>query len=979
MPDTPRIFGVPPGVDFPTALVEGLESLLAGAPPEDWARITLILNTRRMARRVRDIFDQGPPRLLPRVLLLGEVEHLLRSAPPPPPASSLRRRLSLTKLIQQLLTQRKDFGAQGSAFDLADSLAALMDEMQGEGVAPETVARLDVSDFSEHFAQTQAFLEIAQTYLKETGTAPDAEARQRDVVLRLTNEWQTQPPEHPIILAGSTASRGTTTLLAEAIARLPEGYVVLPGLDFNMPTPVWDSLSRQTDKYLPAQDHPQFRLQNICARLGLEKADVQRWSDSPPHDEARNKLISLAMRPAPVTDAWRLEGPDLGDLREATKELTLVAAESPRSEAMAIALRLRMAAETGQKAALITPDRMLTRQVAASLDAWNILPDDSAGTPLHLTPIGRFLRHVADLFLRPLTSEALLTLLKHPLTHANETRNQHLLNTRRLERFMRNEGMPFPTADTLAKAGKVLTARHGEDLAPWLEWIAYAFCAKDQSAACSIQEWLEVHETIAANIARNPDRLWNGSDGQSAQSVLQHLKNEADKSDALNARDYTSLIGRLLSQEEVRDAEAPFPGIMIWGTMEARVQGADLVILGSLNDGTWPEQPAPDPWLNRAMRHAAGLMLPDRRIGLSAHDFQQAVAGKEVWLTRAVRNSDAETVPSRWLNRVLNLMFGLPDTQGPQAVTDMQARGDVWLAKVRMYEEPIRAEKAQRPAPQPPVSARPRTLSVSDIRTLVRDPFAIYAKHCLGLKPLGPLVPQADALLRGIAVHQVLEDFVKASLNDNRLLTSQAFLEIGKSVLQDAVPWPAAQALWLARLDRVSDWFVQGETDRQTHATPLLFEDRATAKLPLEDLGMTIKARADRIDENAAGEVTIYDYKTGKPPSKDQQKHFDRQLLIEAAMAEQGAFKALGHRRVLAARYIGMGTTPSVVDAPILEEAPDKVLAELRKLLRAYLDAEQGYTSRRAYLSERDVGDYDLLARFGEWEANSLPNKAKVG
>ena len=97
----------------------------------------------------------------------------------------------------------------------------------------------------------------------------------------------------------------------------------------------------------------------------------------------------------------------------------------------------------------------------------------------------------------------------------------------------------------------------------------------------------------------------------------------------------------------MRNPHLGHPNVLVWGTLEARVQGADLLILAGLNEGSWPEAPAPDPWLNRQMRADAGLLLPERRIGLSAHDFQQAIAAKEVWLTRSQRSDDAQTVPSR--------------------------------------------------------------------------------------------------------------------------------------------------------------------------------------------------------------------------------------------------------------------------------------------------------------------------------------------
>ena len=975
MTDAPNLYGVAPGVDFPAALIAGLERHMASKPPEDWARVTLILNTRRMARRVRAIFDAGPPRLLPRVLLLTALDDLLTTAIPPTATPALRRRLELSTFVARLLKEREDFAAQTSVYDLADSLARLMDELQGEGVAPGTVTELDVSQHSAHFAQTQAFLQIIETYLARTAEAPDPEARQRLVIEALISQWQANPPAHPVILAGSTASRGTTRILAEAVARLDQGAVVLPGYDFEMPDHVWATPGTEQANGIapmPAEDHPQYRFHQLQQNLGVPAQGVTPCIDQPPPSVARNRLISLALRPAPVTDAWRREGPHLGDLNTATEGLTFVKAETQRAEALAIALRLRQAAEEGTTAALITPDRMLTRQVAAALDQWHIVPDDSAGLPLHLSPVGRFLRHPADALAQKMTAESLLSLLKHPLTHAGDGRNWHNLNTQRLELLIRHQGMPFPDKATLTQIAPRLAAQHGEEVLPWLSWVADTLVDQQITGQRPLEDWVAQHSTLieaAAGSSTGPSQtLWDSDDGQVAYKVMQSLQEHASESDALTGRDYATLLHALLSAEEVRSSHKPHPHIMIWGTLEARVQGAELVILGSLNDGTWPEQPAPDPWLNRALRQAAGLLLPDRRIGLSAHDFQQAIAAREVWITRSVRSSDAETVPSRWINRLTNLMSGLKDTGGPDALAAMTARGDVWLAKARAFEAPIVSNRAKRPAPRPSVAARPRAFSVSDIRNLIRDPYSIYAKHVLGLRALGPLVPQADALLRGTAMHQIFEDFVKAALQDPARLAPEALLQEANAQLESAVPWPAARQLWQARIDRIADWFVETELVRQTRATPTLFEGKG--RMELASLGVTITARADRIDQTKDGALIIYDYKTGAPPTEKEQVNFERQLLIEAAMAEQGAFADLQPQSVQSAQYIGLGSNPKCVDAPLVDEPPQKVLAELHSLIASYLEPDQGFLSLRAIKTEDARGDYDQLARFGEWDVS---------
>ncbi|MEE4188998.1 MAG: double-strand break repair protein AddB, partial [Roseobacter sp.] len=682
----------------------------------------------------------------------------------------------------------------------------------------------------------------------------------------------------------------------------------------------------------------------------------------------------------PVTDAWRVDGPELRNLAEATAKMTLLEATSPRSEALSIALRLRKAAQDGQTAAVITPDRMLTRQITAALDQWGILPDDSAGTPLHLSPPGRFLRHISGLFHRRLDAEALLSVLKHPLTHSGSDRGGHVLNTQRLELRIRQKGLPYPDAEGIAQMvqGVVNSADKQAEVDAWAQWVAATMTEKQELAERPLSDWVADHIAAAEALSRGPNgsdagELWQKNAGQLALKTMHNLKEQAAYGNVMSAGDYANLVGSLLAEGEVRDRDAPHPEIMIWGTLEARVQGADLVILAGLNDGTWPEAPAPDPWLNRKLRNAAGLLLPERRVGLSAHDYQQAVAAPEVWITRSIRSEDAETVASRWVNRLCNLLSGLDAQDGPLYLEQMRKRGRAWIARADAFEQVTPVPAATRPSPRPPVAARPDRMVVTDIKHLIRDPYAIYAKRILRLRKLGPLVQNPDALSRGTASHDVMEQFIKATVADPACLNAQTFLQIAQAVLNDTVPWPAARALWIARIKRIAAWFVANENKRRATAVPVALERQAVGKLVLGDLGFTLIGQADRIDQTDSGDVLIYDYKTGAPPTPKQQARFDKQLLIEAAMIEEGAFENIGPKRVLEAVFISLGSGFKEVPAPLADEPTAQVLAELRQLIQAYQQPDQGYTARRMMEQDAFGSDYDLLARFGEWDATQDP------
>jgi ATP-dependent helicase/nuclease subunit B len=395
--------------------------------------------------------------------------------------------------------------------------------MQGEGVPPDRIAALDVADHSRHWERSRTFLQALAPWF--AAEAPDAEARQRMAVERLAARWAEAPPDHPMLVAGSTGSRGATQAFLQAVARLPQGAVILPGFDFDTPADVWQGMTDATT----AEDHPQFRFARLMQALDLDPGDVALWDSAAAPCPDRNRLISLALRPAPVTDRWMVEGPQLTGIQTATADMTLIEAPSPRAEALAIALILRHAAQDGKTAALITPDRMLTRQVTAALDRWGILPDDSAGRPLALSPPGRFLRQIARLFGQRLTAERLIALLKHPLTHSGADRGPHLRLTRELELHIRRHGPAFPQPANLIAWAE---AHPKIEATVWAAWLGSALDGLAEIGTRPLAEHLAHHLQLAQTLAAGPNaegtgELWLEEAGEAAQATVAALMAEA--------------------------------------------------------------------------------------------------------------------------------------------------------------------------------------------------------------------------------------------------------------------------------------------------------------------------------------------------------------------------------------------------------------------------------------------------------------------
>lgn len=975
-----RLFGLPPGVDFPAEVARGVLNRFGTRAPEQLARVLIIANTRRMQRQLKAAFQSGVARLLPRIITLDDL------APAdlilPPKRSALERRLQLSQLISALLDRQPELAPRSNLYDLSNSLAALFEEMSGEGVEPEDIAALDVEDQSGHWQRAQQFIAIASTLDRE-GRGIDGQARLRMIAAHLAQLWTETPPDHPVIIAGSTGSRGATAQLMEAVARLPQGALIVPGFDFDLPPPIWSAMTAGK----VSEDHPQLRFGRLMQRLGAGDSAVQRWTDAVPPAPTRNALVSLSLRPAPVTDQWLTDGRKFSDLPATTAEMTLLEAPDERSEAVAIALRLRKAAEDSTSAALITPDRMLTRRVSAVLARWGIVADDSAGMPLQLSPPGRLLRHVADTLMTPMTGEALLVLLKHPLSNSSGDRGPHLRWTHELELQVRRDGLPFPTGEDVRNwaNGRGKEAERTD----WADWLADWLDGLVVGEEGAMQQQVDRHIALTEALSRGPVRegsgqLWEAEAGRTARKSMDALLEAAAMGGEIDARDYAALMNGHLASFEVRRSELAHPGIRIWGTLEARGQGAELMILGGMNDGVWPEAPPPDPWLNRPMRAAAGMLLPERRVGLSAHDYQQAIAAPEVWISRSLRSDGAQTVPSRWVNRLTNLLGGLTDGEGDAALRAMTSRGAGWLAQAAALDRHVRdwpaddprLSKASRPSPAPPVKQRPRSLSVTGIRDLIRDPYRIYASKILRLRKLNALAPSPDARLKGEALHEVLERFVRNHAPTPIPEARATLMDIAREVLAREAPWPTVQAMWLAKFDRVADWFLTSEIARQADAKPALFEELRGANLGTPDF--TLTAKADRMDLTDAGAVRIYDYKTGTLPTAKAQKYFDKQLLLEAALVARGAFEdEVPSREVERAAYIGVGSAAKEQNAPLDEVTPEQAWSDLATLVDAWLTETKGYTSRRA-ADPQFAGDFDHLARFGEWDEADVPRTQAV-
>ena len=974
---------------FTDALATGILEKF-GADPLVLGSVLVLLPTRRACRSLRESFLRargGEPTLLPDIRPIADVDEekisifglglqygvAEQAASLPPAIPAMRRQLLLSRLILEMDVGRRSDQSEvmdaSQAVALARELAELLDQMQTERVSFTALDRVVPDRLANHWQQTLKFLQILTDHwprlLAAEGSIDPADRRNR--LLELQAEvWRRSPPDHPVVAAGSTGTIPATADLLKIVSMLPEGMVVLPALDQHMDDESWQEID---------ETHHQFGLRRLLAHLGVSRPDVPVWQVPGvvrPRDRA--VFLSEALRPAETTHAWR----DHTEIQNAAlRGLSRIDCPGPEEEARTIALVMREVLESPERtAALVTPDRALARRVSAEVRRWNVEIDDSAGQPLGETPPGTFFRLVAQMVGERMAPVPLLAALKHPLACGGMAPGEFRRKVRALELTVLRG--PRPARGIAGLVAALEMADAGGEIVTWtkaLGALLAPFSTACRRTAVSITELLRSHvaacEALAAEgTAAGAPRMWAGDAGAELADFVDELHTAAAGMASIPGAEYAALLARLLGGRVVRPQWGRHPRLQIWGLLEARLQRADVMILGGLNEGTWPPDVGSDPWLSRPMRAAVGLPTPERRIGLTAHDFFQATNSEIVVLTRSEKLDGTPTVPSRWLLRIDALL----DKGGSELVPDHP-----WLSWQEHLDAPdVSLGAAVPPEPRPPVAARPRRLAVTDIETWVRDPYSLFARRILQLRPLDPIDSDPGFMERGIFIHRALEEFVKAH---GGALPSDAvdrLIVFGERTFGAALAQPAVWSFWWPRFQRIAHWFVEEMRllAKERGTVPSAAEVRGEITIESEGAPFTLVARADRIDRREDGSLVIVDYKTGATPSqKDIELGLSPQLPLEAWIAQSGGFAGIepsGVAELAYWRLSGSATAGEVrrVRADV-DGLTERARAGLERLVNAFDDVATPYRARPRPRHATRFGDYAHLARVAEWAAGS--------
>lgn len=977
----PLVYTIPAGVPFADALAAGIYAEF-GNDPLKLSEVTVLLPTRRACRTLRDAFlrlADGQALLLPRLAAIGDVDademallhagedDLAAALDLPPAISPLQRQILLARLIQ-----RRD---PGQSFDQAAALALalgrFLDEVQNEGLSFDALASLVPENFATHWQQTLEFLKILTEYwpaiLGERQLMDVAERRTRLLRAQIA-AWQENPPQGPVIAAGTTGTTPAAADLLCLVAQLPDGRLVLPGLDLLLDQAGWEAIGA---------DHPQSGLKSLLDRAGIDRTAVKVWPEGGSINPARARWLSESLRPAETTEQWRhLTPADISE--DALKGLVRLDCDTPQDEADMIALLLREALATPHKtAALVTPDRRLARRVTQSLKRWGIQIDDTGGQPLTEIMAGSYLTLLAEMTQTQLAPITLLSLLKHPLTALALPADDMRAMVYLLDQLVLRGPRPRPGIEGLRQALTTIDERRAGDRARLLTWLTQLETTIADFAGLMAQPspqdfaaLLAAHMAVAERMAMTTEqpgaaRVWRGEGGEAAALFLAELRTAAADIPPVTPQQYVTLLNTLFKGITVRPRYGSHPRLFIYGLIEARLASADRVILGGLNEGTWPVLPAHDPWLSRPMRKSFGLAPPEQAVALTAHDFVQAASRSEVFLTRARKVEGTPTVPARWLLRMETVL---------QAVGHDWDRvaAEKYMHWRRQLDEAGAARPITRPAPCPPVAARPDKLSVTRIETWMRDPYQIYAQYVLGLSALDPIDDDPGGSERGVFVHKALELFVRDHMQGLPADAKDRLLVYGRQALEALAVPPEVEAFWWPRFERIAEAFIAEERRWRQVARPYRVEAKGT--LLMDDF--TLTAKADRIDQLSDGSYAVIDYKTGQPPRvADVHDGLSPQLPLEALMLREGAFAEVppGPTEIMSYWHTS-GTSGQPVKITTVTnrnasatDLTDQAAEGLRRLIDTYKNPDTPYISQPRADAKAQGADYDHLARVKEW------------
>ena len=961
MPYRKNIFNIPLSCSFWDTLAEIYLKKYA-QKSFDLASVLFLVPNRRAYQSLISAFvrQQGlSPTILPQVVPIAEIDDddvffnsfdaSVGDFNYQKKVISQEERLFLfTRLI---LSKPADFGltqiSMAQALNLAQDLANLIDTAYNQELSFDRLDTLVPEKYATHWQDTLKLLKIITHFwpqiLQERDAIDICEQRQK-ILYQQAQLWQDSKTNKNIVIAGVTASFPSIVCLMKVVSSLENGEIYFSGIDQTADDAYWESID---------ESHPQYELKELLNLLAISRHEVQ--DVVPPLRTSREIFISEVMRPATVSNKWRQLEHKIKDIEEVINHLQFIESPNQREEALAIALKMREILEIPEKTvALITYDRNLARRVALELQRFDIKIDDSAGIPLGLSPVGIYLRLIAEAAENIDSDIKFITLLKNPFTlihHDAATIRKKIYD---YEYFLRNpkstvsqELLDFVNS-TKQKLLELNILMNKNDVSFEEIFIKHLSLAE---------------EFASSDVCSGKELIWRGDAGIAAAKFSTKILENASFLGYLNGEDYLSVFCELINKDCVRSFYGTHPRLNILGPIEAKLCKFDYVILGEINEGIWPKPADADMWMSRPMKKDFGFSLPEKNVGILGADLCGFLSAENVIFTRAERIEGVPMKKSRWLLRMETVLKALD-----YDIEDLKKNDITSLAK--RIDFPQQYSAIQSPAPCPPVWSRPRKLSASAVDLLVADPYSFFAKYILKLYTLDDLDISPDQRDYGSLIHHIIEEFNNLYPNIMPDNAEEIIKNLGDKYFSEMQISPELKAFWWPKfLNTAKAFLIQ---DERLNVSKIHNEISGEIEYVLPKGNLKFTAKADRIDELKDGYINIIDYKTGNIPSRNQVlSGHALQLLLEGLIATKGHFSDINTKKIEKLIYWHLGQTVStsnLLEIDLTEEnLLEKCESYLLELMETFDFETTPYFSKPTPKYITKNMDYEHLSRIKEW------------
>ena len=883
--------------DFLKSLALGLLNEFKG-DNHALAKTTILLPTKRSVKSIKNIFLNYTDKhavLLPKIIPLDELgeNEAIDTFNINPSIPKLSRRFLLTQLIIKKLESNENIPRHEVANSLAIELENFLDESQTHNIGLNNLEKILPENLASHWQSTLDFLNIIKDNwpkILEDEKFYDKVERRNKLFESISKDWSEHKPNDLIIAAGTTASITATRKLLKIITTLPTGLIVIPGLDKTLDQESWENID---------ETHPQYSLKGLLEFLETDRSDIKNWPYQKYHSKKlyREKFITEVMRPKETTNKW-LKLNDK-EKKEISKNISIIEPEDDQDEALTIALAMRHVESAGDKSCtLITRDDELANNVSLILERWNIKAENSFGYPLIDTQQGTYLQLVLDVAFGNFSMVSLLSLLKHDLFCCGLEKENTISLVQEIEIKYARGKASYKTLEDLGNIIK-LEEKESKSLIDWFQYFLDSISelvSFNHKNKVSFSKIIRSHIICSERLANSQnsiglDRIWRENTGQACSMFLSEIIQNSDKMGAIKPESYKNIFSQLLREEKIQNSDEYHPRIRILSPIESRLIYHDIVIIGGLHEGVWPEELKSGPWLNHEMRSKIGLPKLENKIGLSALDLCHSLGSDEVVIMLAKKKGRDLPAPSRWAYRIKQIYK--PEKKNAEVKTIKSENLEKW-SKIFYAQN----KKIQILPPQPIVDHKhkPRSVRLTDVGLLLRNPYEFYVKNILNLRPLEKVGIESENRLYGTIVHKIFDYFMKKhfSFKKTEDKNTSEFLKLTEKILSEENLSDSQRLLWSPRIQRIGKKYINYNLKNKENIKQIFTEIKGQLKLRLHSNDLAINGKADRVDILGNGILKIVDYKTGSIPSNNKIKDgYEPQLPLLAIMAGNKGFKGI--------------------------------------------------------------------------------------